>query len=164
MRQTLYVVPMRVRQQNLDACGAILPCHQLETERADAGACIQDDELPAGAFDRHARRVSAVSSRRCAGSRNTSPGSPKGHRVRHACGRAQTWAKLLVISDVEQAAASPVRRDPTHEPPRPAACSRAGRSRMRMSLRLTSIIPLSTSSRMVRETVSRDEPIIWAIV
>src|ERR1043165_3602714 len=73
-------------------------------------------------------------------------------------------AKLLVISDVEQAWASPARRDAPHAPPRPAACSKAPRSLITMSLRLTSIMPLSTSSRIVRDTVSRELPIIWAMV
>src|SRR5256885_3919458 len=162
VRQPLDVVPMRVRQQDFYFYRAVLFLDQLQPQRTDARPSIEHDQLTPGAFHGDARRVPAVARGCGARSRNTPAGSPKGHRVSHAFRRADR-AKLLAVSDVEQVAASPARRDASHAP-RPAACSRAPRSRMTMSLRLTSIIPLSTSSRMVRDTVSRDDPIIWAMV
>src|SRR5882762_539816 len=160
--QALNVVPVGVRQQNLHFHRPVLLFDQMQPQRPDARPRVQNHELTPGALNGDTRRIATVARGLGPGGRDATPGPPEGHRVGHVFGHAVTRAKLLKTGNVEQAAASPIHRDAPHD--RPAACSSVPRSRMRMSLRLTSISPLSTNSRIVRDTVSREEPIIWAMV
>src|SRR5438046_5073646 len=65
--QPLDMVPVRVRQQDLRLHGAVLALHQLPSQRADARARVEDDQLapppslaPAAALHGDARRIAAV--------------------------------------------------------------------------------------------------------
>src|SRR5690348_1055795 len=160
--QALNVIPVRVGEQNLRFHRAVLPLHQLQPQGPDSGPGVENDEVPARSLHGHARCVAAVTcgvgARR--GDRPARP--PKSHRVGQTFRHADSSAKLLIGRHVRQVGASPGSGDPSHA--RPAAVSSAPRSRITISLRVTSIRPLSTSSRMVRLTVSRDDPIICAMV
>src|SRR5436190_769168 len=168
VREPLDMVPVRVRQQDLRLYRAVLTLHQLASQSPDAGSGVEDNQLaptltPAGAFHSDARRVAAVARGVGSGGGDGAPRPPKSHRVGHPSRQRRTlWAKLWRIREVGQAAVSPDPRDPPHD--RPADASSAERSRIRISRRLISMYPLSTSSRMVRLTVSRDDPIICAMV
>src|SRR5439155_3412065 len=160
--QPLDVIPVRVRQQDLRVHRAVLLPHELQPQWTDPGARVEDDYAPAGSLHGHARGVPAVAGGMDAGGGDRAPRPPKSHRVGLALGHPGSWAKLRKNRHVRQAGVSPGDGDPPHE--RPAEASSAARSRIRISRRLTSMYPLSTSSRMVRLTVSRLEPIIWAMV
>src|SRR6266571_2807055 len=84
VRQSLDMVPMGVRQQDLGAHGAVLPLHQLQPQGANARAGVEDDQLAPGALDGDARRVAAVARRVRSGSGDRAPRPPERHRVGHA--------------------------------------------------------------------------------
>jgi len=76
-REALNVIPMRVRQEQGDFHWRIIELgHQLATERAQAGASVENDDLALGA-DFDAGSVAAVADSGWAGSWNRAADAPK---------------------------------------------------------------------------------------
>jgi hypothetical protein len=81
--QTLDVIPMGVRQQDVCAERTVPLLHQLMTEWTEPAPGVENDQTAAAAVDADAGGITAVSS--CVGTRswNRAPGSPERQCVSH---------------------------------------------------------------------------------
>src|SRR2546422_7255591 len=90
---------MRVREQDLRLDRAVVALRELQPQRADARAGVEDHELTARALHGHARRVAAIARGVGPGGGDRASRSPKSHRVGHRSRHAVSRAKLWKIRD-----------------------------------------------------------------
>src|SRR2546429_75825 len=100
--QPLKGAPGRVRRRDPRLPGAVLALHQPPSQRADARARVEDDQLapppppppplaPAAALHGDARRIAAVARGVGSGGGDGAPRPPKGHRVGHSSRQRRTF-------------------------------------------------------------------------
>src|SRR5829696_967832 len=163
-RQPLDVIPVGVRQEDISGEDAIALLHQHVAERTQSAAGIEDDQPVVRSGNADAGGVAAVPRGLGPWSWDRTSGTPERHLMLHRDSSSR-WGLCRNLS--ASAGAQPCQQsrpvsDGAHA--LRAASIRERRSLRVMSLRVTWMMPRSTRLRMVRDTVSRLEPIICAMV